>query len=94
MTYLIDAWLDRPQPYLRILNRETGEPLVTIEERPAPTGGVEPERLSFTEDGEKIVRILARVGKEMPAATDFVGAVTIPEFDHRITSFVLRKLAD
>ncbi|KQQ49989.1 hypothetical protein ASF84_22610 [Pseudomonas sp. Leaf127] len=25
MTYLIDAWLDRPQPYLRILHRETGE---------------------------------------------------------------------
>ncbi len=25
MTYLIDAWLDRPEPYLRILNRETGE---------------------------------------------------------------------
>ena len=25
MTYLIDAWLDRPQPYLRILNRNTGQ---------------------------------------------------------------------
>jgi hypothetical protein len=25
MTYLIDAWLDRPQPYLRIVNRRTGE---------------------------------------------------------------------
>lgn len=25
MTYLIDAWLDRPHPYLRILHRETGE---------------------------------------------------------------------
>ncbi len=23
-TYLIDAWLERPNPYLRILNRETG----------------------------------------------------------------------
>ncbi len=23
MTYLIDAWLDRPHPYLRILHRET-----------------------------------------------------------------------
>lgn len=32
-----------------ILNRETGEPLVNIEERPAPTGGVEPERLSPTQ---------------------------------------------
>lgn len=32
-----------------ILNRETGEPLVTIEERPAPQGGVEPERLSPTQ---------------------------------------------
>ncbi|MDF3931100.1 PA4570 family protein [Pseudomonas citronellolis] len=25
MTYMIDAWLDRPHPYLRILNRDTGE---------------------------------------------------------------------
>ena len=25
MTYLIDAWLERSQPYLRILNRKTGE---------------------------------------------------------------------
>ncbi|MFC3608750.1 PA4570 family protein [Stutzerimonas tarimensis] len=24
MTYLIDAWLDRRDPYLRILHRETG----------------------------------------------------------------------
>jgi quinoprotein glucose dehydrogenase len=32
-----------------ILNRETGEPLVTIEERPAPQGGVEPDRLSPTQ---------------------------------------------
>jgi hypothetical protein len=24
MTYLIDAWLDRPQPYLHILDRQTG----------------------------------------------------------------------
>lgn len=55
---------------------------------------VEPERLSFAEGGERVVRILARIGKEMPAETDFVGAVVIPEFDHRITSFVLRKLGD
>ena len=32
MTYLIDAWLDRPQPYLRILERETGTVCVTLEE--------------------------------------------------------------
>ncbi|MFG0381325.1 hypothetical protein ACF8C6_10245 [Pseudomonas sp. zbq_18] len=32
MTYLIDAWLDRPQPYLRILNRETGEVCAVLEE--------------------------------------------------------------
>ncbi|WP_323811296.1 membrane-bound PQQ-dependent dehydrogenase, glucose/quinate/shikimate family [Yoonia sp. 67-2] len=32
-----------------ILNRETGEPLVNIEERDAPQGGVEPERLSPTQ---------------------------------------------
>lgn len=25
MTYLIDAWLERPQPSLRVLNRDSGE---------------------------------------------------------------------
>ncbi len=33
MTYLIDAWLDRPQPYLRILDRETGEVCAVLEEQ-------------------------------------------------------------
>lgn len=32
MTYLIDAWLDRPHPYLRILNRDTGEVCAMLEE--------------------------------------------------------------
>lgn len=32
MTYLIDAWLDRPHPYLRILHRETGEVCVVLGE--------------------------------------------------------------
>lgn len=32
MTYLIDAWLDRPHPYLRILHRETGEICAVLEE--------------------------------------------------------------
>lgn len=33
MTYLIDAWLDRPQPYLRILHRETGQVCLLLEEQ-------------------------------------------------------------
>jgi quinoprotein glucose dehydrogenase len=37
------------QAQFYILNRETGEPLVNIEERPAPQGGVEPDRLSPTQ---------------------------------------------
>ena len=32
MTYLIDAWLDRPHPYLRILHRETEEVCAVLEE--------------------------------------------------------------
>ncbi|MDO9321934.1 MAG: hypothetical protein Q7U01_09910 [Pseudomonas sp.] len=32
MTYLIDAWLDRPQPYLRILHRDSGKVCVMIDE--------------------------------------------------------------
>ncbi|TWH64136.1 hypothetical protein LX59_02813 [Azomonas agilis] len=32
MSYLIDAWLDRPQPCLRILHRETGEICAVLEE--------------------------------------------------------------
>ena len=31
MTYLIDAWLDRPQPYLRILDRNTGAVYISLE---------------------------------------------------------------
>lgn len=37
------------QAQFYILDRRTGEPLVNIEERPAPQGGVEPERLSPTQ---------------------------------------------
>ncbi|MDQ2634791.1 MAG: PQQ-binding-like beta-propeller repeat protein [Pseudomonadota bacterium] len=37
------------QAQFYILDRQTGEPLVNIEERPAPQGGVEPERLSPTQ---------------------------------------------
>lgn len=37
------------QAQFYILNRETGDPLVNIEERPAPQGGVEPDRLSPTQ---------------------------------------------
>ena len=32
MTYLIDAWLDRPHPYLRILNSDTGEVCAMLRE--------------------------------------------------------------
>ncbi|UTW06674.1 PA4570 family protein [Pseudomonas benzenivorans] len=32
MTYLIDAWLDRPQPYLRIVNRQPGETCALLDE--------------------------------------------------------------
>jgi len=31
MTYFIDAWLDRPQPYLRIINRLTGQVCLEVE---------------------------------------------------------------
>ena len=37
------------QAQFYILNRETGELLVNVEERPAPGGGVEPERLAPTQ---------------------------------------------
>jgi hypothetical protein len=53
---------------------------------------VDPERISFDEPGEKIVRILVVIGQKMPAGKDFLGTVKIKEFDHRITNFVLRKL--
>ena len=33
MTYFIDAWLDRPQPYLRIINRLTGRTCLKVEGR-------------------------------------------------------------
>ena len=32
MTYLVDAWLDRPSPYVRVVHRETGEVCVFLEQ--------------------------------------------------------------
>lgn len=31
MTFMIDAWLDRPQPYLRILDRDSGQVCAQLE---------------------------------------------------------------
>lgn len=41
--------LTSKQGPIYVLNRETGEPLFPVEERPVPTGGVEPENLSPTQ---------------------------------------------
>lgn len=41
--------LPTKQAEFYVFNRETGELLVNVEERPAPTGGVEPEKLSPTQ---------------------------------------------
>ncbi len=41
--------LPSKQGDIYVLNRETGEPLVGFEDRPVPTGGVEPENLSPTQ---------------------------------------------
>ena len=54
---------------------------------------VDPETISLSGEGETIVRILAKIGKKMPADVDHVGSVTIPELDHQITQFVVRKLS-
>ncbi|MBS7663956.1 hypothetical protein I0D00_18695 [Pseudomonas lalucatii] len=53
MTYLIDAWLDRPQPYLRILHRDTGEVCAVLEEEALgelrEQGDLDLQELSCTE---------------------------------------------
>lgn len=41
--------LPSKQGQIYVLNRETGEPLFPVEERPVPSGGVEPEALSPTQ---------------------------------------------
>lgn len=54
---------------------------------------VEPERLSFDEGADEVVvRILARIGRKTEPGTDYAGTVLIPEMDHRVTDFVLRRL--
>jgi len=53
---------------------------------------VDPDTLSLEDGGEKIVRIIAKVGRKTPADTDLVGEVVIPELNHRVTGFVLRRL--
>jgi hypothetical protein len=53
MTDLIDAWLDRPQPYLRVLNRNTGAVCVSLEgealEELRAQGDLDLQELSTTE---------------------------------------------
>ncbi|WP_297836654.1 hypothetical protein [Pseudomonas sp.] len=55
MTYLIDAWLDRPHPYLRILHRETGEVCAVLGEEALgelrEQGDLDVTDLSSTEPG-------------------------------------------
>jgi hypothetical protein len=55
MAYLIDAWLDRPHPYLRILNRETGEVCAVLGEEALgelrEQGDLDVTDLSSTEPG-------------------------------------------
>ncbi|MGA0616151.1 hypothetical protein [Paracoccus sp. KR1-242] len=56
---------------------------------------VEPERLALDNAAEEIiVRILARIGPKTESGKDYIGTVLIPEMDHRLTDFVLRKLPD
>lgn len=56
---------------------------------------VDPERLSLDSGGgEVIVRILAKIGRKAEAGQDYTGTVLIPEMDHRLTDFVVRKLPD
>lgn len=53
MTYMIDAWLDRPHPYLRILHRDTGKVCAVLEEDALnelrEQGGLELSELSTSE---------------------------------------------
>lgn len=64
MTYLIDAWLDRPHPYLRILNSDTGEVCVMLHEEALEElreqGELDVTDLSCTEPGllKELVRNL------------------------------------
>ncbi|MDC6381333.1 hypothetical protein JN403_00990 [Pseudomonas sp. 15A4] len=64
MTYLIDAWLDRPQPYLRILDRETGQVCAVLEEEALDElrdqGDLDVSSLSSSEPGiqKEMVRSL------------------------------------
>lgn len=64
MTYLIDAWLDRPQPYLRILDRETGNVCAVLEEEALDElrdqGDLDVSSLSSSEPGvqKEMVRSL------------------------------------
>ncbi|MGA6099514.1 hypothetical protein ACPESN_16800 [Stutzerimonas marianensis] len=53
MTYLIDAWLDRPHPYLRILDRHTGAVCVSLDgdalEELREQGDLDLQELSISE---------------------------------------------
>lgn len=64
MTYLIDAWLDRPNPHLRVLDRTTGSVCVHLEgaelDELREQGELDPAVLTSDRPGEhkELVRTL------------------------------------
>ncbi len=82
MTYLIDAWLDRPHPYLRILHRVTGEVCAVLEEEEAlnelqDQGDLDVSGLSSSEPGvlKEVVRnlFLFCYARALRPATELTG---------------------
>lgn len=49
--------LPSKQGQIYVLNRKTGEPLFPVEQRPVPSGGVEPEKLSKTQPYSTYARL-------------------------------------
>jgi len=80
MTYLIDAWLDRPHPYLRILHRETGEVCAVLEEEALDElrnqGDLDVNELSSSEP-----IVLKELVREDRAAITTITAVRTAVFD-------------
>ena len=72
--------LPSKQGDIYVLDRRTGEPLVPFEERPAPTGGVEPDYLSPTQPAS----LYHTLAKRTLTETDMWGATPIDQLWCRI----------
>ncbi|MEM7059632.1 MAG: hypothetical protein AAF557_18765 [Pseudomonadota bacterium] len=55
---------------------------------------IDPADVTIENGKEVLARVMAKIGRKMPAGVDHVGAVMCEELDSKIADFVIRKIAE